>query len=179
MKPENTALDTRRETSKRPCRFCKTELQHRVVDLGTSPLCQKHVKPSELQQMERFFPLQAFVCDNCWLVQLEEFAAADDIFDHDYAYFSSFSTSWLAHCKQYVDDMTKRWGLNRSSFVVEIASNDGYLLQYFNEKKIPVLGIEPTANTAEVAIEKGIPTEVAFFGTATACLLYTSDAADE
>lgn len=150
------------------CRFCNHKLTHSVVDLGTSPLCQKHVKQADLNQMERFYPLQAYVCEQCWLVQLEEFATADDIFDDEYAYFSSFSSSWLTHCKSYTDLMQERFGLNSNSFVTEIASNDGYLLQYFVEKGIPVLGVEPTANTAEAAIQKGVPTEVVFFGEATA-----------
>jgi hypothetical protein len=118
--------------------------------------------------MEPFYPLHAYVCDQCFLVQLDEYVTPATIFAGDYAYFSSFSTSWLAHAKRYTEDMTRRFGLTKSSRVVEIASNDGYLLQYFVEKGIPVLGIEPTANTAAAATAKGIPTLVKFFGTQTA-----------
>lgn len=118
--------------------------------------------------MEAYYPLEVFVCDKCFLVQLDEFEQAENIFNDDYAYFSSFSSLWLKHAKKYVDKMTEYLKLGKDSLVCEIASNDGYLLQYFVEKKIPVLGIEPTANTAEVAKKKGITTEVAFFNTETA-----------
>lgn len=149
------------------CRFCGAELNHTFVDLGMSPLCQDHIKPEELSCMEPFYPLHVFVCDKCFLVQLEEFVAPSDIFK-DYAYFSSYSDSWLAHVSRYTDMMIERFGYNEKSFVTEMASNDGYLLQYFKNKKIPVLGIEPAANVAENAIEKGIHTEIKFFGVQTA-----------
>jgi SAM-dependent methyltransferase len=113
---------------------------------------------------ETYFPLKVFVCEKCWLVQVDEIEKAEAIFNEEYTYYSSFSTSWLAHAKKYTDDMTERFGYDSNSLVVEIASNDGYLLQYFKEKNIPVLGVEPTANTAKVAKEKGIETIVDFFG---------------
>ena len=152
----------------RACRFCNTSLDHSFVDLGTSPLCQRHVKPEEANDMEPFFPLHAFVCQNCFLVQLDEFVSPDEIFSDDYAYFSSYSTSWLAHAKKYTDKMQEMLSMGKDNLVVEIASNDGYLLQYFVEKEVPVLGIEPTANTAEAAREKGVRTEGKFFGVETA-----------
>lgn len=145
------------------CRFCKTPLTHTFVDLGMSPLCQDHVKPEELNRMEPFYPLHVYVCDQCFLVQLEEFVAPAKIFD-DYAYFSSYSYSWLKHAEQYVNMITDRLSLTPENFVVELASNDGYLLQYFVEKNIPVLGIDPAANVAAQAIRNGIRTEVEFFG---------------
>jgi 2-polyprenyl-3-methyl-5-hydroxy-6-metoxy-1,4-benzoquinol methylase len=122
------------------------------------------VKPEMINYPETYFPLKVFVCDKCWLVQVDELEKADAIFNNEYTYFSSFSTSWLKHAKAYTDYMTDRFGFNENSLVVEIASNDGYLLQYFKEKNIPVLGVEPTANTAQVAIEKGIENIVDFFG---------------
>ena len=146
------------------CRFCKTELRHTFVDLGMSPLCESYLRPDQLNQMEAFYPLHVFVCDRCFLVQLQEYVNPENIFV-EYAYFSSFSDSWLEHCRNYTGQMTERFGLNAQSLVVEVASNDGYLLQYFVEKKIPVLGIEPAANVAKVAIDRGIPTLTQFFGT--------------
>jgi SAM-dependent methyltransferase len=122
------------------------------------------VKPEMINYPETYFPLKVFVCEKCWLVQVDELEKADAIFNADYTYFSSFSTSWLQHAKSYTDYMTNRFGFNENSLVVEVASNDGYLLQYFKEKNIPVLGVEPTANTAQVAIEKGINNIVDFFG---------------
>jgi len=145
------------------CRFCNTPLVHTFVDLGMSPLCEDHVKPAELKQMEPFYPLHAYVCSECFLVQVEEFASPSTIF-RDYAYFSSYSDSWLSHIKKYTDLVLERFEITGKSLVAELASNDGYLLQYFQEKKIPVLGIEPAANVAKYAIEKGIRTEVKFFG---------------
>lgn len=149
------------------CRFCNTPLSHNFVDLGMSPLCQNHVKPENANKMEPFFPLHAYVCHKCFLVQLEEFVAPEEIFD-DYAYFSSYSDSWLKHAKKYTDLMVERFGFNENSLVGEIASNDGYLLQYFVEKGVPVVGIEPAGNVAEYAIEKGVRSEVKFFGVETA-----------
>jgi hypothetical protein len=146
------------------CRFCKTELRHTFVDLGMSPLCESYLRPDQLNQMEAFYPLHVFVCDRCFLVQLQEYVNPENIFV-EYAYFSSFSDSWLEHCRNYTGQMTERFGLNAQSLVVEVASNDGYLLQYFIEKKIPVLGIEPAANVAKVAVERGVPTLTRFFGT--------------
>jgi hypothetical protein len=150
------------------CRFCAHPLTHTFVDLGSSPLCQRHIEPDRWNEMEPFYPLHARVCDQCFLVQLDEYVSPREIFADDYAYFSSFSTSWLDHAKRYADEMTRRLALGRHSRVVEIASNDGYLLQYFAEKQIPVLGVEPTANTAAAAIAKHIPTVIKFFGTQTA-----------
>jgi hypothetical protein len=150
-----------------PCRFCGTYLQHRVVDLGMSPLCESYLAEDHLDAMEPFYPLHAWVCSECWLVQINDYVTAGDIFE-EYAYFSSFSTSWLHHAEDYVRTTTDRLGLGPDSFVIELASNDGYLLQYFVERGIPCLGIEPAKNVAEVAIAKGIPTEVAFFGEAKA-----------
>ncbi len=145
------------------CRFCGTALEHRVVDLGMSPLCESYVAAEDLDRMEPFYPLHVWVCHRCFLVQLNEYVAAEDIFT-EYAYFSSYSSSWLEHVKDYVAMITERLALGPSSFVVELASNDGYLLQYFVERGIPCLGIEPAANVAAVAIERGVPTDVSFFG---------------
>lgn len=152
---------------KRTCRFCGEELKVNFVDLGMSPICNDLIKPEQLNHMEPFYPLHAFVCEKCFLVQIEEYVSPKDIFK-DYTYFSSYSDSWLKHAKAYADKMTNLLGLNENSKVVELASNDGYLLQYFVEKKIPVMGIEPAANVAEFAIKKGINTLVKFFGADTA-----------
>lgn len=146
------------------CRHCKHPLDKVFVDLQTCPPSNAMVKPEELNFPETYFPLKVFVCDACWLVQVDESEKAEAIFNSDYTYFSSYSTSWLAHAKAYTTYMTERFSLNQQSLVVEIASNDGYLLQYFKERGIPVLGVEPTANTAEVAAEKGIESIVDFFG---------------
>jgi hypothetical protein len=149
------------------CRFCATPLRRTFVDLGMSPPCQTHIEPCQLNQMERFYPLHVWVCENCFLVQLEEYVSPEDIFT-EYAYFSSYSDSWLAHAKTYADSMAERFSIGARSQVVELASNDGYLLQYFVAKGIPVLGVEPAANVASAAIKKGIPTAVKFFGQRTA-----------
>ena len=149
------------------CRFCEEPLQQTVVDLGMSPLCESYLSASQINQMEPFYPLHVRVCGRCLLVQLEEYVSPENIFT-DYAYFSSYSDTWLAHAKAYAEQMTDRFHLNPNSLVVEVASNDGYLLQYFVAKQIPVLGIEPAANVASVAVEMGVPTLVKFFGTATA-----------
>lgn len=149
------------------CRFCAADLRSSFVDLGMSPLCQTHITPEQLNSMEPFYPLHAYVCEKCFLVQLEEFVAPDDIFT-EYAYFSSYSDSWVEHAKRYCELMIERFGFGPSSKVVEIASNDGYLLQHFKARNIPVLGIEPAANVSKVAIEKGIPSENVFFGRQTA-----------
>lgn len=149
------------------CRSCGAALEHTFVDLGMSPLANSYIKPEQLSRMEPFYPLHVYVCAKCWLVQLEEFSSPHDIFS-DYAYFSSFSDSWLAHAKAYVDMISARFNLGRHSKVVEIASNDGYLLQNFVARGVPVLGVEPAANVAEAAIKKGVNTKVAFFGEKTA-----------
>lgn len=150
------------------CRFCATPLQHTFCNLGMSPLSNANVRPEALGAAEKFYPLHAFVCDNCWLVQLPEHESPEQIFAQDYAYFSSYSDSWLDHARAYVDLMIGRFGYGAGSQIVEIASNDGYLLQYFKQRGIPVLGIEPAENCARVARERGIATEVRFFGEATA-----------
>ena len=147
----------------RQCRFCRAPLVHTFVDLGMSPLCESFVHPDRLAEMEPFYPLHAYVCGRCFLVQLQEFVAPGDIFS-EYAYFSSYSTSWVEHARRYTDMMIERFELGPASKVIEIASNDGYLLQHFVSKHIPALGIEPAANVAKVAIEKGIPSLVQFFG---------------
>jgi SAM-dependent methyltransferase len=145
------------------CRFCGTKLEHTFVDLGMSPLCESYVTADHLNEMEPFYPLHVYVCEKCFLVQLQEFVAREHIFS-DYAYFSSYSDSWLAHAKKYTRQMIERFSINQNSLVIELASNDGYLLQYFVENHIPVLGVEPAANVAAVAIQKDVPTLVKFFG---------------
>ncbi len=152
---------------KRKCRFCNAELRHSFADLGMSPLSNSYLKEEQLHTMEPFFPLHAYVCDACYLVQLEEFQTPSDIFS-DYAYFSSYSDAWLAHARNYAEHIVSDFDIGGSSLVVELASNDGYLLKYFAERDIPVLGIEPAANVAEVAVAKGVPTLVKFFGEETA-----------
>ena len=149
------------------CRFCRAALRHSFVDLGMSPLCQTHIAPEQLNQMEPFYPLHAYVCERCFLVQLDEYVAPGEIFS-EYAYFSSYADSWVEHARRYAEAMTRRFGLHAQSQVIEIASNDGYLLQHFVHAGIPVLGVEPAANVASVAREKGIPTTVCFFGRDTA-----------
>ncbi len=153
------------------CRFCSNELTQQFVDLGFSPPSNAFLTLSQLNEPETFFPLKIMVCEKCFLVQIDEFAKHDEIFNGEYAYFSSFSTSWLSHVKKYTELMIERFGFNSQSQVVEIASNDGYLLQYFKERGIPALGIEPTANTAAIAKQKGIETIVDFFGVSLATRL--------
>jgi SAM-dependent methyltransferase len=145
------------------CRFCAAPLRHTFVDLGMSPLCESYVPAERLGVMEPFYPLHARICERCLLVQLEEFVAPEEIFT-EYAYFSSYSDSWVAHARGYVEMAVERFGLGHDSLVVELASNDGYLLQHVVEKGIPALGIEPAANVAEAARERGIETIVEFFG---------------
>jgi hypothetical protein len=149
------------------CRFCGTSFRHRVVDLGMSPLCESFLRADQLNQKEAFYPLNVWVCERCFLVQLEEYVTGEEIFT-DYAYFSSFSDSWLNHARRYVEQMIEQFGLTNKSRVVEIASNDGYLLQFFVQRGIPALGIEPAANVAKAAESKGVPTLVRFFGVETA-----------
>ncbi|HEX8386989.1 MAG TPA: class I SAM-dependent methyltransferase, partial [Rubricoccaceae bacterium] len=145
------------------CRACGTPLRHSVVDLGLSPPCQNVVRPAELSTGEAFYPLHAFVCESCSLVQIDEAVAPDAIFS-EYAYFSSYSDSWVEHARRYVETVVERFGLGPESLVVEVASNDGYLLQHVVRAGVPCLGVEPAANVAAVAREKGVPTRVAFFG---------------
>ena len=149
--------------SARTCRFCGAPLEVCVADLGMTPLANSFLSAERLGAMEPFLPLSAFVCSHCFLVQLGHFEAPEGIFS-DYVYFSSFSDTWLKHAEAYAAAMTARLGLGNHSHVVEIASNDGYLLQYFRARGVPVLGVEPAANVAKVAVERGVPTRVAFFG---------------
>jgi SAM-dependent methyltransferase len=151
----------------RTCRFCSAPLERLFVDLGSSPLANSYLEPDDLLRPEPFYPLAAYVCESCWLCQLPAAATPDEIFS-DYAYFSSYSTSWVEHARRYTEAMIDRFGIGAGSRVIEIASNDGYLLRHFHERGIPVLGIEPAANVAEAARRIGIPTEVRFFGAATA-----------
>ncbi|HEX8948505.1 MAG TPA: class I SAM-dependent methyltransferase [Dissulfurispiraceae bacterium] len=145
------------------CRFCEAPLQHTLADLGMSPLCESFLSAGQLNRMEPFYPLRVHVCGQCFLVQLEEYVSPEAIFT-EYAYFSSFADSWLRHAKNYTDLVIRRFGITHESHVVELASNDGYLLQYFVKLGIPVLGVEPAANVARSAIEKGVPTLNRFFG---------------
>jgi C-methyltransferase C-terminal domain/Putative zinc binding domain/Methyltransferase domain len=155
LRPAETALPS--------CRFCAAPLRRTFVDLGMSPLCESYVPAERLGAMEPFYPLHVRICERCLLVQLEEFVAPEEIFT-EYAYFSSYSDSWVAHARGYVEMAVERFGLGRDSLVVELASNDGYLLQHVVEKGIPALGIEPAANVAQAARERGIETVVEFFG---------------
>ncbi len=151
-------------TDIRICRGCGNTLTQTVVDLGLSPLCENVVTPDDLNRGEMFYPLRVYVCEECWLMQVHDLVAGEDIYSH-YAYFSSYSDSWLQHAKDYCESMTRRLGLGKDSQVIEIASNDGYLLKNFKAKDIPCLGIEPAANVAQVAIDQGIDCVVRFFGT--------------
>ena len=152
-----------RASSGARCRFCGHPLEHVVVDLGMSPLCESYVPADALDAMEPFYPLRTYVCDACWLVQLSEYVAPEGIFS-EYAYFSSYSDSWVDHAHRFANVTTAQLGLGRQSLVVEVGSNDGYLLQHFAATGIPVLGIEPAANVAAAAEARGIPTLVRFFG---------------
>jgi SAM-dependent methyltransferase len=156
------------------CRVCATPLRHTFVDLGMSPLCETFLAHSELDSMEMFYPLHAYVCENCFLVQLAEYVSPEKIFS-EYAYFSGYSTSWLAHAKAYCEMIARRLELGQQSLVVELASNDGYLLQHFAPLRVPVLGVEPARNVAQVAINKGIPTITEFFGIKLAEQLASAD----
>lgn len=145
------------------CRFCGHSLRHTFVDLGLSPLCQSHITSEQLNRMEPFYPLQAYVCAQCFLVQLDQFVGPEAIFS-EYAYFASYSDSWVEHGRRYCEEVCARFGINRGSRVIEIASNDGYLLQHFVARDVAVLGVEPAANVAEAAVARGVPTLVRFFG---------------
>src|SRR5215470_5021773 len=148
------------------CRLCGATLTETFVDLGMSPLCESYVPQERLDMVESFYPLHVRVCGQCLLVQLPAYVAGEDIFS-DYLYFSSYSTSWVEHARRYATQMTRQLGLGPDSLVTEVASNDGYLLQHFVAAGVPVLGVEPAGNVAEVARAKGIRTEVAFLGAAT------------
>src|SRR3989338_2037621 len=150
------------------CRFCTTPLTQTFVDLGASPIANAMIPADNPNSTELFYPLHVYICKKCLLVQVPNTVKRSDIFNDKYTYFSSYSESWLKHVSNYVEMATKRFLLDRSSLVVELASNDGYLLQYFVKKQIPVLGIEPSANVAAVAKKKGVPTRVEFFGLNTA-----------
>ncbi len=161
---QNTSTaGTQAGTQAAACRICAASLKHTFVDLGNSPLCESFLQEAQLDQMEPFYPLKVLVCERCFLVQLKEYVRPEHIFV-EYAYFSSFSTSWVAHAKAYCLQLTERLRLGPDNLVVELASNDGYLLQHFLPLGIPVLGIEPAANVAAVAQQKGIETIVDFFG---------------
>ena len=151
------------QTAAAVCRFCGAALQRTFVDLGMSPLCETYPSAADLNRGEVYYPLHVYVCEKCLLVQLEKYESPEKIFS-DYAYFSSYSDSWLKHAENYCDKMAMRFGLTAKSLVIEVASNDGYLLQYFVRQNVPVLGIEPAANVAKVAVEKGVPTLVKFLG---------------
>jgi predicted TPR repeat methyltransferase len=157
------------------CRHCASDLKLPLVDLGSAPPSNAYLTEQTLYTPEKWFPLRVLVCEQCWLAQTEDFAQANELFDAEYAYFSGFSTSWLAHCKRYVDDMVARFDLNRNSHVVEVAANDGYLLQYVKARNIPCTGVEPTASTATAARAKGIPIVEDFFGTHLAKELVAQD----
>ena len=167
MSEPGQPIDSVRTGTVHRCRFCQAPLKHTFVDLGMSPLCESLITEQQLNVMEPFYPLHVFVCSECFLVQLLDYVKPQDIYE-EYAYFSSYSDSWLEHARRYVEMITARFYLSAKSQVVELASNDGYLLRNFVARGIPVLGIEPAANVAEVAVEKGIPTMVKFFGVATA-----------
>lgn len=154
--------------SERNCRFCDTRLSRLFVDLGLSPLCQTQISPRDLDRGEAFYPLRVFICDACLLVQLDEYVSPKVIFGTDYPYFSSYSDSWVAHARDYVKQMIETCGIGKESFVVEVASNDGYLLQHFSGAGVPCLGIEPADGVAEAARKKGIETISRFFGVETA-----------
>jgi len=160
-----STLTTHRENgvASQPCRFCGSTARRTFVDLGMSPLCETYPAAADFKNGEVYYPLHVYTCEECFLVQLDEYESAENIFT-DYPYFSSYSDSWLKHCEDYCDKMIARFGLNGRSFVAEVASNDGYLLQYFVRRQVPVLGIEPAGNVAKVAVEKGVPTLVRFFG---------------
>src|SRR5258707_838027 len=145
------------------CRFCHTPLERTFVDLGMSPLCESFLTREQCNHMEPFYPLHAYVCEGCFLVQVEEYVRPERIFD-EYAYFSSYSQAWLAHAKSYTEMIAARLGLDQTSQVVELGSNDGYLLQYFLAKGMRVLGVEPAANVAAAAIARAVPTTTRLFG---------------
>jgi SAM-dependent methyltransferase len=163
----HAGLDERPVSSGGACRHCDAPLRHTVVDLGMSPLCETFPSADELNRMEPFYPLCAWVCDACWLVQVQEYVRPEQIF-HEYPYFSSYSTSWLQHAERYVRGVVQRLGLGPQSLVVELGSNDGYLLQYFATSAVPALGIEPARNVAEAARARGVPTLVRMFDEACA-----------
>jgi len=150
------------------CRFCGRPLRHSVVDLGMSPLCENYLTREQLKEPELFYPLHAYACHECLLVQVEEYVHGEEIFGGEYAYFSSYSDSWLAHARKYVEMIAEKLELTGKSFVVELASNDGYLLKNFVARGVPCLGVEPAENVAVAAMKQGVPTKVRYFGVETA-----------
>ena len=146
------------------CRHCGSRLSLELIDLGTAPPSNAYLTESQLYSPEKWYPLKVLVCENCWLAQTQDFANAEELFTPDYAYFSSCSSTWLRHAEDYVEMVIRRFGLGHKSLVVELAANDGYLLQYFKARKIPCLGIEPTQSTASAAREKGLDIIEDFFG---------------
>ncbi len=162
IQTERSSTSDQPTASGAACRFCGAPLRHTFVDLGMSPLCESYLTANQLNQIEPFYPLHAYVCERCFLVQVQEYVRPERIFS-DYAYFSSYSDSWLRHAETYTELMIRRFGLTELSQVIELGSNDGYLLQYFVARGIPALGIEPAANVAQVAIDKGMPTLVTLF----------------
>lgn len=167
QRESNTAALESQEGAVAQCRFCGTPLSETFADLGVSPPSNAYLTEADLHRMEPFYPLHAFVCGNCFLVQLDEFQTPDQLFGR-YRYFSSFSESWLRHAERYAETMIGRFSIGARSQVVEVASNDGYLLQYFHRRGVPVLGIEPATNVARAAEEKGVATLVRFFNVSTA-----------
>src|ERR1700678_3847215 len=153
--------DVQQQAATALCRFCGATLRRTFVDLGMSPLCESYPSAADLNRGEVYYPLHVYVCEECFLVQLEQYESVENIFS-DYAYFSSYSDSWLKHSENYCNKMATRFALNEKSLVIEVASNDGYLLQFFARHNVPVLGIEPAANVAKVAVGKGVPTLVKF-----------------
>ncbi|WP_420998375.1 class I SAM-dependent methyltransferase [Cupriavidus sp. 30B13] len=162
------AVQSHPAATQAPCRACGAPLAQTVVDLGLSPVSNAFIKAGDAARAETFYPLHAMVCEHCWLVQLRDATPAETHFHDDYVYFSSYSSSWLEHARRYVEAMTARFGLGAASRVMELASNDGYLLQYFVQAGVPCLGVEPTANTAAAARARGVDSRELFFGTATA-----------
>ena len=146
------------------CRFCSAPLTFEFIDLGSSPPSNSFLRKEDLNKKEASYPLKLFVCEKCFLVQIDEYKKASEIFSNEYVYFSSYSHTWLEHAREYTEMMLDKYSFNPNSLVIEIASNDGYLLQYFKKKNIPVLGVEPSSNTALVAKEKGIECVLDFFG---------------
>ena len=167
MSIESLSSPASRVVGQPACRFCRAPLPEAVVDLGMSPLCERFLRADQLDEMEPFYPLRVYVCDQCWLVQLSEYVSPAEIFT-EYAYFSSFSVSWLEHARRYAETMTQRLGLGERSLVVELGSNDGYLLRHFVDRGVPVLGVDPASNVAESAEAAGVRTLIRFFGLAVA-----------
>lgn len=157
------------------CRFCGNELKEEVLDLVNAPPSNAYLKEEQLDKPEIYYPLKIRVCEHCWLVQIDEYASSSEIFDDDYLYFSSYSSSWVEHSRKFVEMITERLSLSKDSHVMEIASNDGYLLQFFVKKGIPCVGVEPSTSTISAAAEKGVKSIPAFFGTEIARKLFCTE----